>query len=155
VRRVKIGLCDYFVHAGVSAEIALAVGRAIKAMPSVIAIRNYIRIRVVPNASVKSKSGEYSGLGFAVTLFDGGAVPEIVICAGMVEVFEKHMSHREAMKGLIGTVLHEFVHYEQWRNGRTPTERGVTVRGRNLWKRLLRSMRLSDRPEPPTRKEKS
>lgn len=40
------------------------------------------------------------------------------------------------MKEFADTIVHEFVHYEQWRDGRECTERGVKVRTRSLLKKM-------------------
>lgn len=40
----------------------------------------------------------------------------------------------EGLRAIEHTIAHEFGHYEQDRDGRKLTDRGVEVRARNLWK---------------------
>ena len=46
------------------------------------------------------------------------------------------------------TLLHELVHYEQWRDRRPMTERGVNVRARGLYRRIDDGTARKDRGEP-------
>ena len=41
---------------------------------------------------------------------------------------------RDGIENLMDSVCHEFAHYEQWRDGKEITERGVNVRARGLLK---------------------
>lgn len=60
----------------------------------------------------------------------------IMAGAGMVEYFQEYGDTRqEAIDGFLHIILHEFVHYEQWRDNRPLTERGVNLRSANMLKR--------------------
>lgn len=52
-------------------------------------------------------------------------IPYILVCVDVDDFYEIKES-----------VVHELVHYEQWRDGRNITERGVTVRARNILKQI-------------------
>lgn len=43
----------------------------------------------------------------------------------------------EGITALLETICHEYAHYEQYRAGREPSERGVDVRARNLLRLAL------------------
>jgi len=49
------------------------------------------------------------------------------------------ISGRRSIEEIITIALHEFVHYEQYRDQRNITERGVSVRMRTLEKMILES----------------
>lgn len=53
-------------------------------------------------------------------------VPYILICTDLDDFHEIKKS-----------IVHEIVHYEQWRDGKKITERGVAVRVRNIMSQLL------------------
>jgi hypothetical protein len=116
-----------------------------------VAFRHPVRVTVVPHATVMGHDG---AAGWAVFLippedYAAGDVVRIFIGGGNVEVLERHYGFgaEEALDGLIHNLAHEVVHYEQWRDGKAVTERGVNRRAAALVSRFLAS---SPRPRPPS-----
>lgn len=99
-------------------------------------IEHAVNILVRPEVAIGNGAG---AAGFAAFAWSKdrkpGAPAWMAIGAGMVDaaVEEWEYTREEALNTLRECLLHEWAHYEHWRDGRTePTERGVAVRARNL-----------------------
>jgi hypothetical protein len=107
----------------------------------VIAFRHPVRVTVVPHATVMGLEG---APGWAVFLippadYQAGDVIRIFLAGGKVTILETHYGlHPEiARTRLIHDLAHEVVHYEQWRDKRTISERGVNRRAAALTRLYL------------------
>jgi hypothetical protein len=59
---------------------------------------------------------------------------EIVIATGLMQ--KRGKLRPKDIRHLLLVLLHEYAHYEQYRDGRKPGERGVNVRAKSLLKRI-------------------
>ena len=59
-----------------------------------------------------------------------------IAVAGYITPFVKEHGRQAAMDDFTDTLIHEFVHYEQWRDGRHYTERGVARRTKAVMQQL-------------------
>jgi hypothetical protein len=94
-----------------------------------------IAVRVCAAPTVTDGRG---GFGFAALVIGGEPLRITIWVAGQCP---PKINRREWLREMLPeSVLHELVHYEQWRGGRALTERGVAVRVRNLlWCRRERT----------------
>ena len=125
----------------VSRDIRAELRRLAEAIPAVSPPRHRIQVNVVPNPCV---GGPEDGYGFGACLTPGAAGATvkgfdvgIYVAAGLAEICQQHGDSRAEAVGMVAhTFLHEYAHYEQFRDGRPVQERGVNVRARTLARRL-------------------
>ncbi len=115
-----------------------------------IDFRHPVRATVVPNATVMGHEGP---AGWAVFLippadYSQGDVVRIYVGAGKVEVLAQFfgITGMHALFRISHDFAHEIVHYEQWRDGRPITERGVNQRAASLVNRFGREALRCGRP---------
>ena len=115
-----------------------------------VEFRHPVRATVVPNATVMGHEGPAGWAVFLIPPVDyaPGDVVRIFVGAGKVEVLERHfgLSGQDAQLRLAHDFAHEVVHYEQWRDGRPITERGVNRRASSLVNRFCLEALRYDRP---------
>lgn len=108
-----------------------------------VVFRHPVRVTVVPHATVMGHDGAPGWAVFLIPSADyaAGDVVRIFVGGGKVEVLETHYGYDtgKALETLVQDLAHEIVHYEQWRDGRAVTERGVDRRAESLLKRFLAS----------------
>lgn len=86
---------------------------------------------MVEHCAIEANSG--FGFGVFVPPRRKSDPPRIAVAAGLADLCEAAGESRaDALLAVLHTFLHEFAHYEQWRDGRTLQERGVNVRARSL-----------------------
>ncbi len=115
-----------------------------------VAFEHPVRVTVVPDATVM---GHEEPPGWAVFVippadYSPGDVVRIFLGAGKVEVLERHfgLSSPDSAIRLTHDLAHEVVHYEQWRDGREVTERGVNRRAAAWVNRFCVEVLRYDRP---------
>lgn len=101
-------------------------GRLMARLPELTEIPHQLPVTIVPAPGIKA--GE--GYGFGAFARDGQEIG-IWIAGNPLGV----MPMDEFVELAASTLAHELVHYEQWRDGRQLSERGVEVRTRNLLRR--------------------
>lgn len=111
-----------------------------------IPFRDPVLVTVVPQATVMGLDG---APGWAVFLIPGpdhqrGDQVRIFLAGGKLGVLEGRyrMGRRSALAMLAEDLAHEVVHYEQWRDRRTISERGVNRRAEALVRAYLSQRRL-------------
>jgi hypothetical protein len=88
-------------------------------------------IRIIPIGVPYLNINEAGGLIVASFVAVGNwpteesPVPYVLVC-----------TDNEDFEEIKNSIVHELVHYEQWRDGRDFTERGVEVRTRNIIKKI-------------------
>jgi hypothetical protein len=121
---------------GIAADVGAEV-TALAAWLGTTGLQHPMEVWVVPAPAVQAPDG---GIGFGVFAWPTqsprvyvGTV-RIVLAAGMAEVLQAEgaCSRADALDAVLHTVAHEWAHYEQWRDGRQPTERGVNKRATHL-----------------------
>lgn len=117
---------------GVPREVREVVVKLVEDLAGLTKIKHKLPVVVVYGDHIVDQAG---GAGFGCFC----SKPLHILIAGLAcKLMEFHVpkemrcSHAEALHELRLTVAHEFVHYEQWRDGIVPHERGVTVRARRL-----------------------
>jgi hypothetical protein len=126
---------------GVKRDVMRAVGRLTAALAGAFPPPHRLEVLVVPNPAVVKEGGFGFGVfhtaaGIGHARYDA----RIVIAAGLAEITQADAgaTRTEGVRAVVETLLHEWVHYEQFRDGRPITERGVQVRARNLYGRFAR-----------------
>lgn len=121
-----------------------------------IRFRHPVHVTVVPHATVLGDG--VGSAGWAVFLipppdYHRGDVVRIVLGGGKVTVLESEygLSTPNSLLRLAHDLAHEVVHYEQWRDGRPITERGVNRRAAALVRRFRRTTLRSRPPRSGTR----
>lgn len=116
----------------VAPDLARALRRVAAGIVLVSPPRHEVRLVVVPCVALDSGDGK-SAHGLFATPEEG---PDEVASVGMAVAsgfYEEAYMSRARVAAEVAQVLgHEYAHYEQWRDGRPVTERGVEVRGRGL-----------------------
>jgi hypothetical protein len=87
-------------------------------------VRHALPVIVVPHPVV----GEPPDIGFGVFWHHAGGRPTIAMGVGAYRHVLKDDSREAADDFLVSTLLHEFIHYLQFRDTGETTERGVAVR---------------------------
>jgi hypothetical protein len=101
-----------------------AMRRLIAAASEVTEIRHPLKVSVTPSITVQGPSG---GVGFGC----------FGTCDGKPEIWMGGRPPTKWVAAWLRDVLaHELAHYEQYRDGKPLSERGVAVRTRTLSKRL-------------------
>lgn len=126
------------IRSGVNSDVAHELRRTFRLIARESPMRHDVSVLVVPHPAVTG-----SGLcGFGMTVFpstmpaDSGPV-QMCIAAGLYDVAREHgFPHHLAVREVVRTFLHEWAHYEQWRDEKSLTERGVNVRAKNLYRCL-------------------
>lgn len=111
-----------------------------------------VRVTVVPHATVM---GHEEPAGWAVFVipppeYSPGDVVRIYLGAGKADVLERDfgISSPDSILRVVHDLAHEVVHYEQWRDGREVTERGVNSRAAAWVNRFCEEVLRCDRPAP-------
>ena len=122
---------------GVSSDVAASLKAAARGIASVSPPEHDVRVVALPCFTVDAAGGAGERLpahGFFQVPW--GDCPSIVASVGLVVSTgfyeEAYVSRSKVIAGVLQTLGHEWAHYEQWRDGRLVTERGVEVRGRSL-----------------------
>lgn len=70
-----------------------------------------------------------------------GDALRIYVGGGIVDFLQHvhEVPRKKALQAVCENLAHEIVHYEQWRDGRDLTERGVNLRAANLYRKWKRS----------------
>lgn len=101
-----------------------------------IDFRHPVRVTVVPQSTVLGLDGEPGWAVFLIPPVDyqSGDVVQIYLAGGKLTILEEHYRLRPAtaLARLAHDLAHEVVHYEQWRDRRTISERGVNRRAAAL-----------------------
>lgn len=102
----------------------------------VVVFRHPVRATVVRQATVMGLDGEPGWAVFLIPTpeYADGDVVQIFLAGGKLTVLEGSygLSRRSALTRLAQDLAHELVHYEQWRDGRQVSERGVNRRAESL-----------------------
>jgi hypothetical protein len=110
---------------GVPLDVQKAVKAFCRSVGEVVRLEHEITIIVIPSSLA----------GVETYLSHGGFLPQgskpLIIIGGRPDT-----EYNYTVEGIIDTVAHELVHYEQWRDGREATERGVKVRSRSIIKKV-------------------
>ena len=97
-----------------------------------VRFRHHVPVEVVPEACIATDDG----LAWAAFYEPAapGDCPRIYVAGGSVVAFRRvhGWTTQRALRALRVDLAHEVVHYEQWRDGRDLTERGVDMRARRL-----------------------
>lgn len=124
-----------FYH-GVRPDVRAALKAFARWLRREVTFRHPVRVTVVPHATVMGHEGLPGWAAFLIPPPDytGGDVVRIVLGGGKAPVLEAHYGYgpAEAVAALVHNLAHEVVHYEQWRDGRAVTERGVERRAAAL-----------------------
>ncbi|HEX7089353.1 MAG TPA: hypothetical protein VF192_04415 [Longimicrobiales bacterium] len=111
--------------------------------------RHPVWVTVVPHATVMGHEGVAGWAVFLIPSADyvPGDVVRIFLGAGAARVMETVYGYGRgaALEKLLHDLAHEVVHYEQWRDGRPVTERGVNRRAAALVRRYLASRPAEER----------
>jgi hypothetical protein len=94
--------------------------------------RHHVPVEVVPEACIETDQGLAWAAFYAPTM--PGDSPRIYLAGGSAAVMRRlhGWTTQRALRVLRVDLAHEVVHYEQWRDGREMTERGVDERARRL-----------------------
>jgi len=115
------------------------------------ALRHRIAVVLSPSPSVRANviyrdsiEESQSAFGFYSHFPSRRAVWAPPRCSGLIVVAAnlRPLAHQicERREIVAETICHELVHYEQWRDGRKPTERGVEQRAKALVRAMVRDM---------------
>ncbi|HEX6939759.1 MAG TPA: hypothetical protein VF158_10135 [Longimicrobiales bacterium] len=119
-------------YPGVRADARALLKRFARWMRGRVAFRHPVRVTVVPRATVMAHEEPSGWAVFVIPPPDytPGDVVRIYLGAGKVDVLERDFgfSHPDSVIRVMHDLAHEVVHYEQWRDGREVTERGVNRR---------------------------
>ncbi len=109
----------------------------------VISFRHPVRVTVVPHATVMGLDGAPGWAVFLIPSSDyaTGDIVRIFLAGGKLAVLEGRYGFRPetALARLAQDLAHEVVHYEQWRDGRAVSERGVNRRAEALVRSYLKT----------------
>ena len=117
------------VYPSIAKDVRKRARQTIAALRPLIHLEHEIDVQVVPGVVIKMPGG---GLGFGVFRFERCSGITIFI-AGMAPPVD-FMKRSDWLSQVREVICHEFVHYEQYRDGKRLSERGVRVRARNLVK---------------------
>ena len=108
-----------------------------------VQFRHPVLVTVVPHATVMGHEGVAGWAVFVIPPADHAPedVVRIYVGAGAMRVMEKVYGYGRsaALAKVLHDLAHEVVHYEQWRDGRPVTERGVNRRAAALVRRYAAS----------------
>jgi len=113
------------VNRGVAKDVGRRLRAFVEALIEVIEIRHRLMVSIVPGVVVCHGKSKTSGFG----VFD--SVNIRIFIAG-IPLPRSEMTRAEWIRNAKHTIAHEFAHYEQFRDGRRLTERGVESRARKL-----------------------
>ena len=103
-------------------------------------ITHVIKITVVPHEVIScGKPGDRSHWAFGTFHHckSRKVNPRMTIAAGFADLHEKDgLSRREGVEAVGETLLHEFAHYEQWRDRKPIIENGPTRRAKSLYRKI-------------------
>jgi hypothetical protein len=128
-------------YPGVAGEVRALLKDFARWLRSAIAFHHPVRVTVVHQATVMGLDGAPGWAAFMIPPDDytPGDVVRIFLGGGQLGVLERHfrLDAAGARIKLAHDLAHEIVHYEQWRDGRTVSERGVNRRAATLVRRYL------------------
>lgn len=127
------------VRPGVPKDIAQELRRLARGFQLVSYTWHEIRVVVLPDEQVFPDPDEPGCLGCFGWGRRRSDPLRIMIAAGLAKRLRREYGYPRsvALRDVGHTLLHELAHYEQWRDKREMTERGVKVRAANLY-RLIR-----------------
>lgn len=118
---------------GVSLETRFTVRLFRFAIPEIIRIEHPLPIMVCDAPAVATPTG----YGFGVFQVHRNKC-EIFIAGSLLDEHDKPLEQAENAEQVLQSLAHELAHYEQWRDGRNLTERGVAVRARGILRAFKR-----------------
>lgn len=122
---------------GVPADVKAKLLDTLAGLRRLIPVQHMLRIRVVPNPAVScvtKRGGPPDGVGFGVFV---PHLRQIVVASGLArEVQRGGSSRKDGLRAIAETLCHEFVHYEQFRDGKPLTDRNVERRAAALLRRI-------------------
>jgi hypothetical protein len=124
-------LCS--IYPNVNASLARSVRELCRRAEEVTPVEHCLKVFLMPAPVVLCTQTGRRGYG----LFRWGKVHRAEIFLGDGRV-ARGLKLRTRMRLVRSTFAHELAHYEQWRDGRRMTERGVAVRARTLEAALTR-----------------
>ncbi|HEX7050640.1 MAG TPA: hypothetical protein VF188_10595 [Longimicrobiales bacterium] len=140
-------------YPGVRVDVRAALKSFARWLRRELRFRHPVRVTVVPHATVMGHEGAAGWAVFMIPPADyaPGDVVRIFVGAGKVDVLERRygLEPPDSVVRLLHDLAHEAVHYEQWRDGRPVTERGVNRRAEAL---VARYVEWSARPRTPGRR---
>lgn len=95
--------------------------------PDFLRIEHPLPVIVVPAPVVATPDG----YGFGVFVGHRGKC-HIWLAGALRDEKQNYLAKSENTKQVLQSLAHELAHYEQWRDGRKLTERGVAVRARGI-----------------------
>jgi hypothetical protein len=110
---------------GVPVDVQKVVRAFCRKVRGVVRIDHEIDIIIIPCGLAGAVEQYLSHGGFVVV----GSRPTVIVGG------RPDSEYNYTVDGIIDTIAHELVHYEQWRDGREQTERGVKVRARSIMKK--------------------
>lgn len=123
--------------AGVKDDVRQAIIRALASVLSLSPLKHKLEICVVPAPAVKDPITGTCGFGVFVHWKPKRQGVSIFVAAGLAEAAQRDGDSRaEAVEAVVHVFLHEWAHYEQFRDGKQLTERGPELRARGL-RRLI------------------
>lgn len=118
-------------HGTIRGDVKRRLKSAVRRADIVLWIRHNVRVIVVAGVIQFHEDAE---CGFGA-FRDGEDGPKIYLCGlTMQQLGETRITTKESLRMIVETLAHELVHYEQFRDEKTPTERGVAVRMRSILK---------------------
>lgn len=125
----------------VASDLAKKLRQVAAGLTSVSPPAHHVRVIVLPSVMLDPGDGQPAH-GYFVTPSHAPcevASVGIAIATGFYEA--AYVSRTRVAAEVLQVLGHEYAHYEQWRDGKPVTERGVEVRGRNLVAAALKAVR--------------
>jgi hypothetical protein len=120
--------------AGCPLDVARAVKRAARLVKRVSPVRHYLTVGIAPHWAIEGPGGLLCAGVFAEP--KRGYHPRILLAAGAAAWWQGEWgwTRRRSVREMAYRFLHEYAHYEQFRDRRPIQERGVNVRTESLMK---------------------
>lgn len=136
-RRYRRGLITIVIYPRVSMRAVAAAKRFLSEAQYLFTVEHPVTVEIVPAYCVEGPNGRRGWGAYLPAerrIMIGGWMPAALHNAGV--------PLKEAEKDLLRTIAHEFVHYEQHRDGRALNERGVQRRADAIVERYLDDERI-------------
>lgn len=120
-----------YIYKGVPAWAAKEIKRTMPLLKNVVEVSHWLPVRLVPAPTVSVIEDQQCGFGVFVAF--GDERPQICL-AGNLRGYMKdyNLDRRDVAWWIVENLVHELVHYEQWRDGRVGSHRGVDRRVRKI-----------------------
>jgi hypothetical protein len=139
-----IGKIRLIAHKGVQAGVTRRLAAFCRRVQRSVRVEHRLTVRIAPSVVVSAPDGRLGWAVFAEVLVLPRKLryptpivfrPEIGL-GGDLKTFQEreNLSRAEALDLICENLCHELGHYEQWRDGRRLSERGVEVRARNIFR---------------------